>query len=100
MNEEKKIAQAILDAQRYHKESFDPSGFGEYKLEWDECFEVACENNGLSSNIGSLLSLTISRRYDVRRWAKDVLENCACDHASVDACDQCQETGIANPNNH
>lgn len=76
MNEEKKIAQAILDAQRFHEESYQYGNgerFGCYKLEFDECFKIACKTNGLSSNLWSLLSLANHWLNDIQLWAEDIL---------------------------
>jgi len=80
---EKQIARAILDAQRYHEESYviekkglrdiEGDSFGEYRLEWEECFQVACEVHGLSSNLWLLLSLANRRSNNIQAWAEDVL---------------------------
>lgn len=77
-NDEKKIAQAILDAQKYHEESYyipaeDGSGIGAYKLEFEECFQMACKNQNLSPNLWHLLVLANYWYNDTQLWAKDVL---------------------------
>ncbi len=87
MNDEKQIAQAILDAQKMHEESYvtnwekDPghrsarmrTDFGEYSKDWEECFQVACKVNCLSPNMWSLLVLANHWYNDVQLWAEDVL---------------------------
>jgi len=71
MNDEKKIAQAILDAQKYREES---SGIGYYKRDMEDCFQIACKNQGLSPNLWVLLDLAAVHWYDdVQLWAEDVL---------------------------
>jgi len=153
VNDEKKIAQAILDAQKMRDESYDyHSGTEGYALDIEECLQVVCANHGLSENLWYLLDLAMHWWNDIQLWAEDVLagknileecekENakmkdkikqvgeivdeltdndneklmeeltkmndtlkaekektdCPCEHKSKEACDQCQETGIAKP---
>ena len=65
---EKRIAQAILDAQKMHEESYVPNlekvdddrlrtDFGEYTKDFEECFQVTCKQQNLSPNMWSLLCL-------------------------------------------
>ena len=82
MNDEKKIAQAILDAQKYREESYvtedgnknpERNKFGEYQLSIEECLQVACENQGLSENLWCLLNLAMHWWNNIQLWAEDVL---------------------------
>lgn len=89
MNEEKKIAQAIFDAQKMREKSYVPewkdgeikgvkinTGFGKYKLTSEECLIAVCKKNGLSSNLWYLLSLATQATHwwnDVQLWAEDIL---------------------------
>ena len=112
-NDEVKIAEAILDAQKTHEESYtcmeDAYGEykGEYKKDMESCLLEACKKNKLSSNLWALLNLAMHWYNDIQLWAEDILAgrdvsanmNCPCDSASKEACEQCQETGIANPLN-
>jgi len=82
MNDEKKIAQAILDAQRYREESWvdDPttsiSHDGGYRLGILECLKTACEKQNLSSNLYQLLYLAVEAWWnDTEEWATKVLAN-------------------------
>lgn len=72
MNEEKKIAQAILDAQKMHEESYVEKS-GNYKLDIEKCFMKTCEKHGLSPNLWLLLSLAMHWCNDICDWADDVL---------------------------
>ena len=115
MNEEKKIAQAIIDAQKMREESYvpdtsilTPSYCGEYTKDIETCLIYTCKQRGLSTNLWALLNLAMHWQNDIQLWAEDILAgrdvgadmNCPCDVASKEACDQCQETGIANSLNH
>lgn len=80
MNDEKQIAQAILDAHEMHEESYVPvieehtgTNLGFYKLEFEDCFVLTCKKNGLSSNLWALLSLANDWFNDIQLWAEDVL---------------------------
>jgi len=73
MNEEKKIARAIQDAHRHHNESYDEN-LGDCRLEVEECFRTACENNGLSPGIWKLLAFANHWHNDIQDWANDVLK--------------------------
>lgn len=79
MNEEKKIARAILDAQEMRGESYQPAidsegnDFGEYKLEIEECLIRTCKQKGLSPNLWALLNLAMHWWNDIQLWAEDVL---------------------------
>ena len=94
MNNEKQIAQAILDAQKMHEESYyisvgDGSGIGDYTKDFEECFQVACKVNCLSPNMWSLLCLANHWYNDIQLWAEDVLadknilEECQKEHAKM-----------------
>lgn len=75
MNEEKKIAQAILDAQKLYEKSYCIASTRRdaYSLGFEECFKKACENNGLSSNLWALLSLANYWSNDIEEWAEAIL---------------------------
>ena len=99
---------------------------GEYKLTIEECLIATCKKHKLSDNFWALLNLAMHWWNDIQLWADDVLADknildecekvkakmkdemkqkgeidCSrCDHSSDEACDQCQETDLANPNNH
>jgi len=81
MSEEKKIAQAILDAQKMHEDSYvvdkfwgDGSGeISHHELEIEECLIATCKKHGLSPNLWYLLSLAMHFWNDVQIWANDVL---------------------------
>ena len=122
MNDEKKIAQAILDAQKMREESYEvkpgmenmgalTESIGEYKLEIEECLIKTCEEQGLSENLWALLNLAMHWWNDIQLWAEDILadrnvldqmrtldEPC-CDSPSKDHCEQCQEIGLADLKN-
>lgn len=112
MNEEKKIAQAILDAQKMREESYeqslvDNSGIGHYKRDMEECLIESCKKHGLSLNLWALLNLAMHWCNDIQLWAEDILagrnvgeDTPCCDSPSKEKCDQCQEIGLANPLNH
>ncbi len=96
MNEEKKIAGAILDAQKMREESYQPAidsegnDFGEYQKDMETCLIEACKQRGLSPNLWALLNLAIHWYNDIQLWAEDVMagrdvganENCPCDATS------------------
>jgi len=76
MNEEKKIAQAILDAQKMHEESYhvvEGHDYSEYKLEIEDCLIATCKEQGLSENLWALLNLAMHWSNDIQLWAEDVL---------------------------
>lgn len=93
MNDEKKIAQAILDAQEMREESYVTEGgeavslsgvMGEYKLTIEECLIATCKKHGLSENLWYLLSLAMHWWNDIQLWAEDVL-------ASKNISEECQK---------
>ena len=119
MNEEKKIAETVLDAIKMRKGSYvEPSGnggIGGYKYDMEFCLIECCKKNGLSENLWALLDLAMHYQNDLVFWAEDVLadrktldqmsnlgkECFFCEELkSKDVCEQCQETGLANPLNH
>ena len=76
MNEEKKIAQAILDAQKIREGSyFTPDGetIGEFTKDIEECLITTCKQQGLSGNLWALLNLAMHWWNDIQLWAEDVL---------------------------
>ena len=79
MNEERKIAQTILDTQKMREESYvsnifaDGSDYGEYKRSIEECLIKAGKKNGLSPNLWALLSLAMLWWDDIQLWAEDIL---------------------------
>ena len=72
MNEEKKIAQAIMNAQAVREANYDKAS-GEYIIGIEDCLIKACEEQGLSSNLWALLSLAMHWWNDIQLWAEDVL---------------------------
>ena len=72
MNSEKKIAHAILDAQKMHEESYIKET-KQYRLAIEHCVEATCRNHGLSSNLWELLSLAIHWWNDAQLWAEEIL---------------------------
>jgi hypothetical protein len=72
MNEEKKIAQAILDAQKMREKSYNEET-GKYKRTQEECLIAACTCRELSPNLWCLLSLAMHWWGDVQLWAEDIL---------------------------
>ena len=120
MNEEKKIAQAIIDAQKMRENSYSEEK-QEYNFLIEKCLIETCKQQNLSSNLWALLNLAMHWWNDIQLWAEDILadknilEECekenakmkdeqkdiaCCDLPSKEKCDQCQETDIANPSNH
>lgn len=99
MNEEKKIAGAILDAQKMREESYvpdinmdgDDTGFGEYSKSIEECLIATCKQRGLSPNLWCLLNLAMHWWNDIQLWAEDVfagkniLEECEKEDAKMKA---------------
>ena len=77
MNEEKKIAEAIMDAMKMHEESYDgkdsPTTIGEYKLDIADCLIATCKANDLSENFWALLNLAMHWSNDLQLWCEDVL---------------------------
>lgn len=82
MNEEKKIAQAILDAQKIYEGSYvDGKGddclqrfaYGEYKRDMESCLIESCKKHELSLNLWALLNLSMHWYNDIQLWAEDVL---------------------------
>ncbi len=72
MNDEKKIAQAILDAQKMHKESWVVNS-GYYRLDIGECLVKSCKQNNLSENLWQLLTFAFYWCNDIQDWAENVL---------------------------
>ena len=77
---EKKIAHAILDAQKMHEESYAITEWdngdeiaGHYELEIEECLTATCKQQGLSENLWALLDLAMHWWNDIQLWAEDVL---------------------------
>ena len=71
MNEEKKIAQAIMDAQKMHQETYDEDK-GEHTFDIMQCLAITCTKHGLSTNMPVLLDLTMHWWNDIQVWADDV----------------------------
>lgn len=76
MNEEKKIAKAIVEAQALREESYTgeteefPTG---YSKDIETCLIETCKSNDLSVNLWSLLGLAMHWWNDIQLWAEDVL---------------------------
>lgn len=90
MNEEKKIAQALMDAmdtyeasafcaihEAVHPEESDGYDMSlccwEYGKDRTECLIEACKKHGLSSNLWALLDLGMRWVNDIQAWCDDVL---------------------------
>jgi hypothetical protein len=76
MNDEKKIAQAILDAQKMREESYildSNLSDGGYTKDIEECLIETCKKHGLSENMWCLLNLAMHWWNDIQLWAEDVL---------------------------
>lgn len=76
MNEEKKIAQAILDAQKMRKESYFVSAgsdFGEYRPDIAECLIKTCKEQGPTQNMWCLLDLAMHWWNNIQLWAETTL---------------------------
>jgi len=76
MNEEKKIAEAILDAQKMHEESYKRGNgkkIGRYTLDMTECLIATCKKHKLSENLWVVLDLAMHWFNDIQLWAEDVL---------------------------
>lgn len=72
MNEEKKIAKALLDAQKMYEENYDEDA-GYYKQDIESCLIITCKKHKLSPNLWALLGLAMHWWNDVQLWAEDVL---------------------------
>jgi len=78
MNDEKKIAQAILDAQKMYEESYTIEAgetYGSHKLRLEECLIATCQQQGLSENLWALLNLGMHWWNDIQLWAEDMIAN-------------------------
>lgn len=78
MNEEKKIAQTIMDAMKAHEASYIRGtarydGGGRYKIDMEQCLIDAGQKNGLSKNLWALLNLAMHWINDIQLWAEDIL---------------------------
>lgn len=82
MNEEKKIAQAIIKAHKIHENSYDEVS-SEYVSPFGFCFRLACENHRLSPNLYEVLVLANHWYNDLADWAKFVLEGVKDEKASA-----------------
>lgn len=102
MNDEKKIAKAILDAQKMREESYVPTwekadddglrtDYGEYTKDFETCLIEACKQQGLSANMWCLLNLAMHWPNDIQLWAEDVLkgvnilDECVKENAKIKA---------------
>lgn len=72
MNEEKKIAHVILEAQKMREEGYVEAS-RTYKKTIETCLMESCEKHGLSSNLWYLLSLAMHWWNDIQLWAEDIL---------------------------
>lgn len=72
MNEEKKIAAAIMDAQKMHEESYCKDS-ERCTMSRENCLIETCKEQGLSLNMWALLSLAMHWWNDIQQWAEDVL---------------------------
>lgn len=77
MNDERKIARAIIDAQAMHESSYKQEaegGLGEYELGIEECLRRTCRKNGLTPNMYRLLNLAMYLWNDIQIWAEEILK--------------------------
>ena len=99
MNEEKKIAEAIMDAIKMHEESYCRSieeSIGEYKLQMEECLIISCKKHELSPNLWALLNLAMHWINDIQLWCVDIL----ADKTVGPCCDTpSKDLGLASPLN-
>lgn len=70
MNEEKQIAQAIMDAQKMHEESHNGR---DYTRDITDCLLETCKKHGLSDNLWALLDLAMHWWNDIQCWADDIM---------------------------
>ena len=70
MNEEKQIAQAIMDAQKMQEESFDGE---EYTKDITDCLLETCKKYELTDNLWALLNLAMHWMNDIQCWADDIM---------------------------
>jgi len=69
---EKKIAMAIMDAQKMREESYSDKK-EEYTLSIDQCLIATCTKHELSPNMWALLMLAMHWWNDIQCWADDVM---------------------------
>lgn len=75
INNEKRIAQAFLDAQKMHEESYrldSNLSNGGYTKDIEECFIATCKEQGLSSNLWRLFSIANCNAF--KHWAENILD--------------------------
>lgn len=72
MNDEKQIAQAILDAQKMREKNYSKET-GTYKRDMESCLIIICKQNKLSPNLWALLNLAMHWYNDIQLWAQDIL---------------------------
>jgi len=76
MNDPKQIAQAILDANKMHEESYRSEArnkVGRYTLELEECLTITCKKNDVSPDLWVPLALAMHWWNDLQLWAEDIL---------------------------
>lgn len=76
MNEEKKIAQAILDAKQIYEDNYkwgNGERIGYYEKTFEECCKIACKNNEIDMNLAYTLSFACCNSPDIQLWAKNVM---------------------------
>lgn len=80
---EQSIALAVVHAQEMHEASYVPSrkrdlqGIqypGHYALEWEACWQTACEQQGLPPRLWRVLHLANHWSNDLAECAKEVLD--------------------------
>lgn len=72
MNKEKKIAQAIMDAQKMSQESYCEKE-ERCLIDIEDCLVATCKEQGLSPNLWALLGLAMHWWNDIQLWAEDSL---------------------------
>jgi hypothetical protein len=94
MNDERKIAQALIEAHKLHEDSYvfgEEHSIGNYTRTMESCLIEVCKKQGLSKNLWSLLALAMQWRNDVQLWAEDVLDgkdmSSCCDFPSKERCE-------------
>lgn len=80
MNDEKKIAQAIMDAMKMKEESYCKDS-ERCTMSIEDCLLQTCRTQGLSTNLWYVLTLSIHWWNDLRDWAEEILsgkDTCSC----------------------
>jgi hypothetical protein len=93
----KKIAAAIQLAHKLHEQSYVPGpnkgdtndaltsfAFGEYTIEWGECWQQACNVQELPNDLWYVLHLANHWYNDLQWWAEEILAGRSLEFLQVD----------------